>query len=146
MSKVVASLPKSLMKNSIVGAILALVCYVALQFLSALLIHCEVVGEGMIYPMVCVSAGISSFLGCGYSVMRGGSGSVLSASAVVLVFLALTVAVALLASEAGGISAGLTGVGAAMAAGGLLAALIPGLRVKKGKSRRDGGKARRSKK
>ena len=46
MSKVVASLPKGLMKNSVVGAVLALACYMALQFIVALLIHSEIAGEG----------------------------------------------------------------------------------------------------
>lgn len=146
MSKVVASLPKSLMKNSVVGAGLALVCYVSLQFVVALLIHSEVVGEGAMYPVICATAGLSSFLGCGYCVVRGGGGRALSASAVVLVFLTLTAAVALLTSEVGMINGGLTGVGAAMAVGGLLAALVPGSRMKNGKSRRDVSKARRSRK
>lgn len=143
MSKMVASLPRGLMKNSVVGAILALVCYVLLQFFVALLMHSEVAGEGAMYPMVCAAAGLSSFLGCVYCVVKGGGGRVLSASAVVLIFLVVTVAVALLTSEVGMIDGGLTGVGAAMAAGGLLAAFVPEFWMKKGKSRRDVPKVRR---
>ncbi len=146
MSKVLASLPGGLMKNSVIGAILALMCYVLLQFLAALLIHSEIVGEGAIYLMVCAAAGLSSFLGCAYCVIKGGDGRVLSASAVVLVFLAVTVAVGLLTGEVGTINGGLTGVGASMAAGGLLAALVPELRAKKGKTRRDMPKTRRARK
>lgn len=146
MSKVVASLPKGLVKNSVVGAVLALVCYMALQFVAALLIHGEIAGEGAMYPMVCAAAGLSSFLGCGYCVLKGGDGRVLSASAVVFVFLAITVAVALLTSEAGMIEGGLTGVGAAMAAGGLLAALVPELWAKKRKPHRDVSRGRKTKK
>lgn len=146
MSKVVAAVPKGLVKNSAIGALLALACYVALQFVSALLIHSELVGEGTLYSMVCVSAGLAAFLGCGYSVMKGGAGSVLSASAVVLVFMALTVATALVLGEQGAIGGGLTGVGGAMAVGGLAAAVVPGLWEKKGVSRRDGRKTRRSRK
>ena len=146
MSKVIASLPGVLVKNSVVGAILALACYVALQFVAALLIHSEVVGEEMMYPMVCVAAGVSALAGCSYSVLRGGVGSVLSASSVVMVFLTVTVAVALLAGEAGTVGVGFTGVGSAMALGGLVAAVLPGFWVKRGSGRRDGMKGRRMKK
>lgn len=146
MSKVVASLPRGLMKNSVVGAVVALVCYVTLQFIVALLIHGEMAGEEAMYPMVCGAAGLSSFLGCGYCVVKGGDGRVLSVSAVVLVFLALTAAVGLLTSEVGMIDGGLTGVGAAMAVGGLVAALVPGVHAKKGKTRRDILKGRRVRK
>ena len=143
MSKVVASLPGGFVRNGVVGAILALTCYVVFQFLWSFLIHCEIVGEGMVYLLVCVSAGLSAFLGCGYSAVRGGSGSVLSASAVVVVFLTLTVAVALLTGEVDSIGAGLTGIGGAMAAGGLAAALLAGMVAGKGKSGRDKMKKRR---
>lgn len=128
MSKAIVSLPERLVKNSLIGALFALVCYVGLQFFGALLIHCEMVGEGAIYPFVCFSAGLSSFVGCGYTVVRGGSGSVLSASAVALVFLALTFVIGLLSGEAGMVGAGMVGIGGAMVVGGLLAALVFGLR------------------
>lgn len=146
MSGIVAAVPKGLVKNSVIGALLALGCYVVLQFISALLIHGELVGEGMMHPMVCVTAGVSAFLGCGYSVMKSGAGSVLSATAVVLVFLVLTTATALVIGERGGIGEGMIGVGAAMAIGGLASAVAPGLWEKKGKSRRDGRKTRRARK
>ena len=146
MSKVVTSLPEGLLKNSVVGAVLAVLCYVSLQFVVALLIHGEVVGEGAMYPMVCTAAGLSSCLGCGYCAVKGGGGRVLSASAVVLVFLVITVAVGSLASEVGMMGGGLTGVGSAMAAGGLLAALMPDLWAKSGKRRRDVLKSRRVRK
>lgn len=146
MSKVVTSLPKGMMKNSIIGAILALGSYISLQFLTALLVHNEMIGEEMIYSLVCVSAGLSSFVGCGYSVLRGGSGGVLSASAVVMVFLTLTVAVALLTGGADVVDGGLTGVGIAMAAGGLLAALVAGLAANKNGIGRRKQKTRRTRK
>ena len=142
MPKVVASLPKHLMKNSVIGALLALFCYILLQFLGALLIHTEVVGEAMIYPMVCLSAGIASFLGCGYSVLRESSGSVLSSSTVVAVFLTLTAAVGLLAGGAEMIGAGLTGIGGAMAVGGLLAAVVPGVWNKREKRPSERGRSK----
>ena len=128
MSKAGGSLSERFVKNGLVGALLSLVCYVGLQFLSALLLHCEVVGEGTIYPLVCISAALSSFVGCGYSVVRGGNGSVLSASAVALVFLALTIAIGLLSGEAGAVGAGMVGVGGAIVCGGLIAAVVLGLR------------------
>lgn len=131
MSKEIGSLLERLLKNSAVGAVIALLCYVTLQLLCALMIHCETVGEGMIYPMVCVSAGVSSFLGCVYSVMRGGDGHILSASAVAVVFLTLTVVIGLLSCESGSIGNGLVGIGSAMAVGGLLSAAVPAL-VKRG--------------
>ena len=44
MSKVVMSLPKGMVKNSVVGGLLALAVYVAMQFFYALLIHRGAVG------------------------------------------------------------------------------------------------------
>lgn len=143
MSKNVISSPVGLLKNSLIGALVALVSYVLLQFLVALLIHGEILGEGMLYLMICVAAALSSFLGCLVSVMRGGDGAVLTASAVTLVFLAVTIVVGVLSGEAGTVSAGLTGVGVAMAFGGLLAAAISALgwRV----NRREAGRGKRKK-
>ena len=143
MSKTIVSLPERLVKNGLVGALFSLVCYVGLQFLGALLIHCEVVGEGMIYPMVCFSAALSSFVGCGYSVARSGSGSVLSASVVALVFLVLTVAIGLLSGETGAVGAGMVGVGGAMVAGGLLAAVVLGLKGNSGNRGKNKGKRKK---
>ena len=143
MSKFIASLPKGLVKNGVIGAVIALLVYVLLQFVSALLLHSELVGEGMLYPMVCVSAAVSSFAGCGCSALRGKNGSVLSAYAVVLIFLTLTVAVALLTGGAEPIGAGLTGVGIAMAIGGLLGAVVVGAAAnRQGRKRNNGGRRR----
>ena len=138
MSREIGSLLERLLKNSVVGAVIALISYVGLQLLCALLVHCEIVGEGMIYPMVCVSATISSFLGCVYGVLRGGEGRILSASVVAFVFLSLTIVIGLLSGESGVINSGWAGVGGAMAVGGLCAAAVPSLmsrREKKSKGR-----------
>ena len=85
MSKVVMSLPKGMVKNSVVGGCVALAVYVALQLLCALLIHREVLGEEALYPVVCVAAAIASFLGCGYSVLTRREGAILTVSAVTAV-------------------------------------------------------------
>ena len=124
MSKVVMSLPKGMMKNSLTGGCVALVSYVILQLLCALLIHKELLGEDVLYPMVCVAAAAASFLGCGYSVLTRQEGAILTVSAVTAVFLLLTLAVALLANRSVAVENGLVGVGLSMAAGGLLAALV----------------------
>ena len=89
MSKVVMSLPKGMVKNSVVGGVLALASYVALQFVCALLVDRGVLGMESLYPMVCVAAALASFLGCGYSVLRRREAAMLSVSAVVAVFLAV---------------------------------------------------------
>ena len=143
MSREIGSLIERLLKNSVVGAAIALVSYVALQLLCALMVHCEVVGEGVIYLMVCISAAISSFLGCVYSVMRGGEGYILSASAVAMVFLSLTVVIGLLSCESGVPGAGLAGVGGAMAAGGLLASAVPAITKHRGAAKGHGRRNRR---
>ena len=70
MSKLVMSLPQGMVKNSVVGGVLALASYVALQFVCALLVDRGVLGMESLYPMVCVAAALASFLGCGYSVLR----------------------------------------------------------------------------
>ena len=142
MSNAVGSRFESLLKNSVVGAVVALISYVTFQLLCAFLIHCEIAGEGMIYPLVCVSAAVSSYLGCVYGVMRGGEGRILSASLVTAVFLSLTVVIGLLSCESGVISTGWAGIGGAMALGGLLAAMTPSLLKKKGGAAR--GRARRN--
>ena len=146
MSKVVMSLPKGMVKNSAVGALIALGSYVALQAACALLIHKEILSMEGLYPAVCVTAAVASFLGCGYSVLRGKEASVLSVSVVVVVFLTLTLAAALLTIDAIAIENGLTGIGLAMAAGGLAAALL-GAKMPSGAARGKGSggkkKARR---
>ena len=124
MSKVVMSLPKGMVKNSVIGGCVALAAYVVLQLLCALLIHKELLGEDVLYPMVCVAAAAASFLGCGYSVLTRQEGAILTVSAVTAVFLILTLAVALLANRSVAVENGLVGVGLSMAAGGLLAALV----------------------
>lgn len=126
MSKVVVSLPQGMVKNSVIGGVLALASYVALQFLWALLIDRGLLGFDGLYPLVCVSAAVASFLGCGYSVLRRSGSSMLSVPVVIAVFLTLTLAAALLTADAVAIENGLTGIGLSMAAGGLLAALIGG--------------------
>ena len=103
---------------------MALAAYVVLQLLCALLIHKELLGEDVLYPMVCVAAAAASFLGCGYSVLTRQEGAILTVSAVTAVFLLLTLAVALLANRSVAVENGLVGVGLSMAAGGLLAALV----------------------
>lgn len=145
MSKVVMALPKGMAKNSVVGGVIALVVYVALQMLCALLIHREAVPMDMLYPMVCITAALASFLGCAYSVLRGGNPSVLSVSSVVVVFLTLTVAAAFVSTDSIAVDNGLTGVGLSMAAGGLLAALVgPAFAGKKGGKSRAQKKRRRA--
>ena len=136
MSKVVMSLPKGMVKHSLLGGLVALVSYVLLQFLVALLIHQGVLGPEKLYPAVCVTAAVAAFLGCGYCVLRGRGGSMLSVSAVVVVFLAVTVAAAFLTADAIAVSRGLTGVGLSMAAGGLAAALAGSARAGGGSTRR----------
>ena len=144
MSKTVVSLPERLLRYGLIGAMISLVSYVGLQLLGALLIHYEVVGEGMIYPLVCFSAALSSFFGCGYSVVRGGGGSVLSASTVVLVFLSLTAVIGAISGESGSLGAGMVGVGGAMAVGGLCAAVL--LRLRREGHSRDRSKMKRKRK
>lgn len=124
MSKVVMSLPKGMVKNSVTGGLLALAVYVGLQFLCALVIDNGILGMELLYPMVCVCAFLASFLGCGYSVLKGKGTSMLSVPVVVVVFMTLTLAAALLTTDAISVENGLTGLGLSMAGGGLLAALV----------------------
>ncbi len=144
MSKVVMSLPKGMVRNCLVGGVIALVSYLALQFLCALLVHREVVGMNTLYPMACVSAGIAAFLGCGYSVLRRREGCILTSSVVVVVFLTVTLAAAFLTTDSISVANGLTGVGLSMAAGGLAAALI-GANLPKRQGRGKRGARRRAK-
>lgn len=134
MSKIVMSLPQGMVKNSVVGGVLALISYVALQFICALLVDRGILGMERLYPMVCVAAALASFLGCGYSVLRGKGGSMLTVPAVVVVFLTLTLAAAFFTADAIAVENGLTGLGLSMAAGGLLAALVGGS-IPRGNSR-----------
>lgn len=142
MSKVVMSLPEGMVKNSLIGGLLALASYVALQFLCALLVDRGVLGLDQIYPLVCVTAAAASFLGCGYSVLKGKGTSMLTVPVVVVVFLTLTLAAALFTADAVSVENGLTGLGLSMAAGGLLAALV-GYNLPRDNRRKTRGRRRR---
>ena len=144
MSKVVMSLPEGMVKNCLVGGAIALVSYVLLQMLCALLVDQGVLGLDQIYPLVCVTAALASFLGCGYSVLRGKGTSMLPVPVVVVVFLSLTLTAALLTTDAVSVENGLTGLGLSMAAGGLLAALV-GYNLPKGKRGRTDPRRKRRK-
>ena len=145
MSKIVLSLPEGMIKTGVSGAFISLVCYVLLQFLSAFLICRETAGEEMLYPMVCLSAGISAFAGCWCGTVRSKTGGVLGAATVVIVFLALTVAIGLLCGKIGAVGNGLVGVGVSMSVGGLAAALFSAVKGKGTGVKRDRGKRRRDK-
>ena len=136
MSKVVMSLPKGMVGGSVTGGLLALVTYVALQLVCALLVDKGVLGLEQLYPLVCVTAAIASFLGCGYSVLKGKGASMLTVPAVVAVFMTLTLAAALFTADTIAIENGVTGLGLSMAAGGLLAALVGGNLPKGGRKKR----------
>ena len=142
MSTVVMSLPEGMVKNSLIGGLLALLSYVALQFLCALLVDRGVLALEQIYPLICVTAAVASFLGCGYSVLKGKGTSMLSVPVVVVVFLTLTLAAALFTADAVSIENGLTGLGLSMAAGGLLAALV-GYNLPRGNRGKSRGRSRR---
>ena len=143
MSKIVFSFPGGMVKNSIIGAVVSLGCYVLLQFLVAFLVCEELIGESLVYVAVCVAAAVSAFAGCFVGASRTGRGGVLSVSTVVAVFLVLTVAVALCAGETETISSGLPGVGLAMAAGGLGAAFLRGILGNAKGTRLESGRNRR---
>lgn len=145
MSKIVLSLPEGMIKTGVSGAFISLVCYVLLQFLSAFLICREIAGEEMLYPMVCLSAGISAFAGCWYGTVRSKTGGVLGAATVVIVFLALTVAIGLLCGKIGAVGNGLVGVGVSMSVGGLAAALFSAVKGNGTGVKRDRGKRKRDK-
>ena len=142
MSKVVMSLPNGMVKNSVIGGLLSLVSYVALQLICAILAAKGMIGLEQLYPLVCITAAIASFLGCGYSVLRGKGTSMLTVPAVVVVFMTLTLVAALLTTDTIAIENGVTGLGLSMAAGGLLAALV-GYNLPKGKRVRSGARRRR---
>lgn len=127
MSGITSIVPKGLIKNSVVGACVAVCFYVVLQLISALLVHCEIADENAVYPMVCCTAALSSLAGCSYSALRGGKGSALSVSAVVLIFLSLTLIIGLSAGNSEAVAEGMVWIGAAMSAGGLVAALLVNL-------------------
>lgn len=145
MSKIVMSLPEGMIKTGVNGAFISLVCYVLLQFLSAFLICREIAGEEMLYPMVCLSAGISAFAGCWYGTARSKKGGVLGAATVVIVFLALTVMIGLLCGKVGAVGNGLVGVGVSMSVGGLSAALFSAVKGEGAGVKRERGKRRREK-
>lgn len=142
MSKVVMSLPEGMVKNCLVGGAISLLSYILLQMVCALLVDRGVLGLDQIYPLVCVTAALASFLGCGYSVLRGKGGSMLPVPVVVAVFLTLTLAAALLTTDAVRIENGLTGLGLSMAAGGLAAALV-GCNLPRGKRGKSGARRRK---
>lgn len=144
MSKVVMSLPEGMVKNCLIGGGISLLSYILLQMACALLVDQGILGFENLYPLVCVTAALASFLGCGYSVLKGKGTSMLSVPAVVAVFLTLTLAAALLTTETVQIENGLTGLGLSMAAGGLLAALV-GYNLPKGKRGRTGARRKRRK-
>ena len=129
-SKPAISLPKGIVRDSLIGGAIALGAYILLQFFCALLIDRELLGLEKLYPMVCVAAAVSAFLGCGYSVLRRKEAAILSVSAVVAVFLAVTLAAAFITAEIVAVENGLTGVGLSMAAGGLTAAMAGSARPK----------------
>ena len=129
-------MPKGMVRDSVTGGLLALVTYVALQLVCALLVDKGVLGLEQLYPLVCVTAAIASFLGCGYSVLKGKGASMLTVPAVVAVFMTLTLAAALLTADTIAIENGVTGLGLSMAAGGLLAALVGGNLPKGGRKKR----------
>ena len=145
MSKIVMSLPEGMIKTGVNGAFISLVCYVLLQFLSAFLICREIAGEEMLYPMVCLSAGISAFAGCWYGTARSKKGGVLGAATVVVVFLALTVTIGFLCGKVGVVGNGLVGVGVSMSVGGLAAALFSAMKGEGAGAKRERGKRRRDK-
>lgn len=145
MSKGISALPKGMIGSSVLGGASALGVYVLLQLVCALLIDREVVGVELLYPMVCAAAAAASFAGCMVSALWRRERSALSASAVVAVFLALTLAAALLTADAVAVDSGLAGVGLGMAAGGLLAAITaPAKKRGSGRRRRTAQRRRRA--
>lgn len=142
MSKVVMSLPKGTVKNSVAGGVIALAAYVGLQGVWALLIHRELLGMEQLYPLVCAAAATASFLGCGYSLLKGREAPVLSVSVVVAVFLTLTLAAAFVTADAIAVENGLTGIGLSMAAGGLASAVV-GARLASRRGKAGKGRARK---
>lgn len=140
MSKIAGALSDGTVKNGVVGACISLGCYVLLQFFSAYLVCSGIVGEGAVYSAVCISAAVSSFMGCCFGVVRTGENGVLSAFSVVVVFLVLTIMIGVCVNEIGVIGAGLAGVGMAMVGGGLAAAMFCG--AMRGRVRREKGRVK----
>lgn len=145
MSKLMTAPSRGAVKSSALGGGAALVVYVLLQLVYALLIDREVVGLELLYPMVCGAAAVAAFAGCLCCVLLRGERSVLSLSGVVAVFLTLTLAAALLTADAVALEGGLAGVGLGMVAGGLLAAILTPAGSRGGRTKRRGrtGKRRR---
>lgn len=135
MSKIVMSLPDGMVKGVCAGAAVSLISYILLQFFTAFLISEELVSGEVLCFMVCMSAGLSSFMGC-----RVKKGAVLSAATVVAVFLVLTVVIGFLGSESGVNGDMLVRVGVAMSVGGLVAAALDGVRWGKGRRREKSGR------
>lgn len=144
MSKLMTAPPGAAVRSSILGGAAALGVYTLLQLVCALLIHRELVGVELLYPMVCAAAAVAAFAGCVCCVVLRGKCSVLSMSGVVAVFLTLTLAAALLTADAVALDGGLAGVGLGMAAGGLLAAIAVPAGGRGGRRRRRTGKRRRA--
>lgn len=136
MSKISFSLPKGWAKNSIIGAVISLLSYVVLQSISAMLIYFEMVGEGAVYSLVCISAALAVFLGCGYHLIQK-TENILNSSTVIAIFLALTIVIGILSNPSHEIGFGLTGVGVSMVIGGLAAVFLGGFYRKRKKTRRD---------
>ena len=146
MLKPVVPLSRGALGRTLIGGLVALLCYGLLQTVCAFLLHREIVDESALYPGVCICAAMSSFAGCGYSVLKGRGSRLLSASAVAAVFLALTVVVGIFTMGADmQAKNGMTGVGLSMAAGGLLAAAVGDAllarRSEKNRRKRRGGQA-----
>ena len=145
MSKIVVSLPKGMVRDGVIGALVSLICYVLLQFLAAFLISKEMMGEEMLYSEVYISSGISSFVGCLCGLFRGKRGVGLSAATVVAVFFVLTLMIGFCFGETRGFCDGFAWVGVSISVGGLMAALIYGLGGGSTKKKRELGHGRRSK-
>ena len=92
MSKVVMSLPEGMVKNCLIGGGISLLSYVLLQMVCALLVDRGLLGLTQIYPLVCVTAALASFLGCGYSVWKGKGTSMLTVPVVAMVMVSLSLA------------------------------------------------------
>lgn len=145
MSKIVMSLPDGMIKGGCIGAAVSLICYALLQLLVAFLICEEIIGEEMLRSAVCISAGVSSFVGCWCGAVRSKKGTVFSAVTVVSVFFVLTLLIGFLLGELGVNGDILVGVGTSMSVGGLVAAFICGARGNRVGSRVEKGKRRREK-
>lgn len=128
MSKQTMSLPCKKIGSYLVGGLVALGAYALLQLPVSFLVHREVIEEGAIGAAICISASLASFLGCGYSVLKGEKGTALSAAAVTAVFLTLAAAVGACLGDRTAVGPVLTEVGIAMVFGGLAAAVAGGFK------------------